>query len=323
MSRWLRLYLDDIFIMELGIDGNHFSIHFRAKKVVPDIRIELICKVERSGMERQVHHVPVHIENEHAVLKEVGLKRHRVALVGGKGFEAYDVEEPLRDVRESLRKLVPLGPHCRVRKELVEPRIVWIVDTAFTLLIRKVRCHAVLGLVMHRMSSYLYLDERPIAGEDGRVEALIAVRLWEGDVVLDAAGERAPRAVHHSERPVTILNACHMYPDRGNVVYLSKLLVAFCHLGVHAVDALKPRVGLGIPYARLDQVLQERLAELLERFIALSSLFFKLLLELGMLFRIDVLKCEVFELTGDRPQTETIRERDVYLHSFAGDAEVP
>ena len=53
---------------------------------------------------------------------------------------------------------------------------------------------------MHRLCAQLHFERASVSGVDGRVDALVAVGLWESDVIFYFSWDRSPVTVDDAKR---------------------------------------------------------------------------------------------------------------------------
>ena len=91
---------------------------------------------------------------------------------------------------------------------------------------------------VHLAAPDLDFDRQPARSEQHRVQRLVAIRLRDGDVVLEPARPRLVAVVHRPEHPVAHVDAVHQDADAVHVEHLLQGKPLVAHLPVDAVDVL-------------------------------------------------------------------------------------
>ena len=144
-----------------------------------------------------------------------------------------------------------------------------------SLFVLPMRRDTVLGSFVHCPCTDLDLERNTLRSQNRRVKRLVHIRLWCGDLILEAIWERTEHIVNESQNVVTFRNRCNNYPYGVFVIDLINTLMVQEDLLVNAVNALDSAVYLRrlgevlrtetLCYARLDS-LYELLALLLIAF---------------------------------------------------------
>jgi hypothetical protein len=101
-----------------------------------------------------------------------------------------------------------------------------------------VRGHSRLGDHVHGLGPHLKLHVDTGRADQRGVERLVAVELGDGDVVLEAAGNRLVHLMKDTERRVAIRHGGDDDPESVDVGHLGKAQVLFIHLPVDGVQGL-------------------------------------------------------------------------------------
>ena len=91
---------------------------------------------------------------------------------------------------------------------------------------------------MHLLSADLEFDGSAVGADHGRVQALVAVELRNGDEVLEAAVDGLVESVQGAERKVAVVDRAHDDAEAVDVEGVRERLVVLAHLVVDAVDRL-------------------------------------------------------------------------------------
>jgi len=131
-------------------------------------------------------------------------------------------------------------------------------DALLRALVEPVRGHARLGHLVHLGRADLHLHGRAEGPEQRRVQRLVAVRLGDGDVVLELAGDGLVERVQRPEREVAGGHVRHEDAEAVDVEHLGERDVLLLHLLVDGGDVLLAPVHLRVDpellQPRLDRV---------------------------------------------------------------------
>ena len=95
-----------------------------------------------------------------------------------------------------------------------------------------------LGDLLHVFGADLYLDVHPVRTKEHGVQGLIAVRLGDGDVILEFSRNRLVQVVDHAESAITGVDRFDDDAKGVDVEYLGEGEVLMVHLLVDAVEIL-------------------------------------------------------------------------------------
>ena len=107
-------------------------------------------------------------------------------------------------------------------------------------LVQPVRGDPVLRGLVHGVGADLDLDDLPVVAHDRGVQALVAVGLRHGDVVLEPALDGHPELVHEPQQLVALAGGVAEHAQAQQVVDLLQRLAAPPHLLVDRVEVLGP-----------------------------------------------------------------------------------
>ena len=107
------------------------------------------------------------------------------------------------------------------------------------LLVAPVRRDADLADLVHGLGPDLDLERLAVQGDHGGVEALVEVRLGDGDVVVELAGDRPPQRVDHAQGGVAVPDLVDQDADGVDVVDLAELGALALHLLPDAVEVFR------------------------------------------------------------------------------------
>jgi hypothetical protein len=175
-----------------------------------------------------------------------------------------------------------------------------------------------LGHGVHRLGADLELDRGAERAHERRVQRLVAVRLRDRDVVLEAAGDRLHQLVQHAERHVALGQRADDDPEAEDVVDLRERQVLLAHLGVDRIDRLLAAEDL-----RLELGLRERLLDVLldplDEVAPVAARLLHRLRERRLAPRLQVLERELLQLAIGLVEAEPVRDRRVDLERLGGD----
>ena len=188
------------------------------------------------------------------------------------------------------------------------------------------RGDAALGDVVHLGRPDLDLDWLALRPDHGRVEALVAVGLWDGDEVAEARRERrVQRRKDRVRAPAVfaalLVGAVEDDPDGEQVVDVVEPDALRAELAPDRVDALRPADDLEVESCR-GQLGADRLDEALDVALALPALGVEAVRDVAVRLGLEVFQREVFEFGLDLVEAEAVRERRVEVARLGGDADL-
>ena len=164
-----------------------------------------------------------------------------------------------------------------------------------SLLVFPMRRDPALGDQVHLARADLHLERLDRVAHHGRMERLVEVRLRHRDVVLDAAGHRAPELVHEAERGIAVASLAGDDAEGENVVELGEIHAA-------AARFQRDRVGVFAPAghlprdARLPELVFQLLADLLDHRLRALQIAFHFPLHADVLVGLQMLEGQVLQL---------------------------
>ena len=231
--------LNDLTGFDLVIQGDNALIHLGADHPVAHLAVDGIGKVDDSGAQGQVDHVPFGGEDE-------DLLGDQVALNG------VDQVCDVLALRLVLQHLANPG------QTVIQGGVVCIPGRHAQLIFPMGR-DAVLCRVVHLPGADLHLEGHAGLCDDGGVQRLVHVGLGHGDVVLKPARQGLEHIVDNAQHIVAVLNGIHDDPHGKYIVDFLKGLSLDKHFAVDAVNALDPaldvHIGNGDLHPAADQSL--------------------------------------------------------------------
>ena len=188
------------------------------------------------------------------------------------------------------------------------------------ILVERVGRDAPLGDLVHQPGADLHLDPHVMGADHGGMQRAVIVLLRRRDIVLEAAGNGAPGAVHDAKRPVALVGGSHQHPEAENVGELAKRQMLALHL---APDRERP--FLAAMDLRLDAVLfqldGQRLFDLAQHVAAFGVQLLQPLGDDPVGVGIEHLEGDVLEFVAHRLHAHAAGERRIDVHGFLGDAD--
>ena len=216
----LRQNLDHVAIRQAMPQRNDLPVHLRANALIADFGVHGVRKIHGCRPARQREHFPLWSECVHFLGIQVHLQR---------GHE----------FRRLLHFLDPFD-------ELAHPQNALIVRVRYVLavLISPVRGHSLLGDAVHFLRANLYFERLPRM-DHRRVQRLVKVWPRHGDVILEPAGDGAPRLMDHAERGIAVANCVGNDANREQVVNLIDRAVIPQTFLVNGIEPLHAAIDLG------------------------------------------------------------------------------
>ena len=282
-------------------ERDHAAVDLGAHAMVAHLGVHLVSEVERRGAGAQVHDLALGREDEDLVLEQV---------------DAQVLEELVRVVHLALDR--PVEAAADPRDLLVDALVVGahVALGVARALVEPVGGDAVLGLLVHLEGADLDLDGARLGAHHGGVEALVAVGLGRGDVVLEAAGQRVPQGVDRAQGAVAVAHALQDDTQGDEVVDVGELLALALHLEVDAPQVLGAPGDLEAVEAHAAQLVGEGLDGLLGVALALVARVLHHAGDALVLLGLEVEEAQVLELPLDRRDAEAVCERRVDVHGL-------
>ena len=180
-----------------------------------DIGMHRISKVDRSGTGRQFDNAPFRCENVNLIREQIG-------------FHALDKFKratcALLQFQQALHPA--LGTNLRG-------------STGFAVLfISPVRRDPHFGHLVHILCTDLDFNRNAVRTDHRRVQRLIAVRFWNGDVVFYPSRTRFIEAVHLAEHAIAGVGVMDDYAERIDIHDRMETLLFKHHLAIDGIEVL-------------------------------------------------------------------------------------
>jgi hypothetical protein len=236
---------------DLMVDGHDAVVHLAGDHPVAHGGVDRIGKIDAGGPRRQVDDVALGRKGKHLLGQQVAL--------------------------EVAQQVAGIVRHALVFQQLAHPceaRVQLILPAGQALLVFPVGGDAVLGHLVHLARADLHLKGDALVADDRRVQALVAVGLRRGDIVLEAVGQRMIQVVDQAEGRIALGHRVQHDAHRVHIVDLVERLVLHVHLAVNAVHALDAALHGRVADAALLEALFDHAGharqELLARVLVLS-----------------------------------------------------
>ena len=187
------------------------------------------------------------------------------------------------------------------------------------LLVHPVRGNALLGHVVHHLRADLELDSRAHRVDQGGVQRLVAVRLGDGDVVLEAPWQRLVELMQHAQGPVAVQQLVRDDAKAEDVTDLREAQALFDHLVVDRENGLLPTIDLDLHPGGLEGLLHLAL-DAIHQIAAVAARALDRFRQHGVAPRVDVLKGQLLQLAVGLVQPQTVGDRHINVQRLAGDA---
>ena len=161
------------------------------------------------------------------------------------------IRKKIKVTLQQLHKLLVVRHILLPLKDLAEPCQLLVLaarghSPVACLLVFPVRCDTVFGNPVHLKGSDLDLKRRTRGTDQRRVEGLVHICLWHGDIVLKPARHRFIHLMDHTERCIAVLDRINDDAHREQVVDLVDRLSLILHLFIYAKEMLYTPVDLGV-----------------------------------------------------------------------------
>ena len=190
------------------------------------------------------------------------------------------------------------------------------VDAA-VFLVEPVGGNAVLGLPVHLLGADLHLDPLAVRANDRSVQALVAIGLGHGDVVLETAVHGLPLLVHKTEHRIAVLDVLDDDPEGHDVVHFVKGQGLGQHLLVDAVLVLDAAVDLATNAVAGQEVLEHG-DHVLDDALFHHLMVFQPVDDHVVDVRAQILEAQVFQAAHDDIEAQPVGQGRVDVHGLLG-----
>ena len=274
------------------VNGHHPVVDLAAHHPVADGGVDGIGKVDAGGTRGQVDDIAL----------------------GGKGKDLLGQQVAL----QVMEQVAGVLADALVFQQLADPgqALVQLIVAVQPFLVLPVGGNAVLCLFIHLAGADLHLKGDALVADDGGVQALVAVGLRGGDIILEAVGQRVVHIVDEAQGAVALSQRIQNDTDGIDIVDLIEGLVLHDGLAVDAVDALDPALDGGTLDAALLQPQLDDTGhsgkELLPCTLAQH------LADLLVAHGVKVVQAAVLQLLLDVQDAQTVGDGGIDLHRLTG-----
>ena len=241
-----------------------------------DIGMHGVSEVDRCRARRQFDNAPFRRENVNLIREEIG-------------FNALDKFKratcTLLQLQQALHPA--LGADLRGGAAL-----------AAVLFISPVRRHPHFRHLVHVFGTNLYLNRDAVRADHRGVQRLIAVRLWNGNVVFDATRTRLVKAMHLAKHAVAGVGIMDDDAEGVDIHNRVKALLFEHHLAVDGVQMLFT-TAYSTGNSRFLQAPFDFGEDFLNHLFTVAACRFNYLFNNAVAVRIQRLKAQLFELGFD------------------------
>ena len=180
------------------------------------------------------------------------------------------------------------------------------------LLVGPMRRNAGFGMLVHRSSANLDLQRASAFIAHDGMQALVAVGLGSGDVVIKLTGNRRKNFTHAREGRIAGGSIWHDHSHRPDIQHLIKIELLTAHFFDDAVNMLGATLHLRLDAVR-SQILLQRLAQSLHPSFALRALFIQLPGNRFVGFRLQKSKRQILHLPFNLPDAQSVGQRGKHM----------
>ena len=205
-----------------------------------------------------------------------------------------------------------------VFQQLADPcqTVVQLIVAFAAFLVLPVGGNAVLSLLVHFAGADLHLKGDALVPDDGGVQALVAVGLGGGNIVLEAVGQRVVHIMDEAKGAVALGQRIQNYPDRIDIIDLVEGLILHDGLAVDAVNALDPALDGGTLDAAFHQTALNDAGHLDQKL--LTGALAEHPADLGIAHGVQIMQAAILQLFLDVQDAKAVGDGGVHLHGFAG-----
>ena len=186
-------------------------------------------------------------------------------------------------------------------------------------LVEPVGGDAVVGHGLHLAGADLHLDGHAAGAEQGGMQALVAVCLGDGDIVLETPGHRLVEVMHHAEDAVAAVDILGENPEAEDVHDLVERLALIAHLAIDRQQVLLASDHRAWQPPVVEALLKGVL-DLANRRPAVAPSAGNGTLDTLGAHRVQGVKGEVLEFHADGVDAQPAGDAGVDLQGLAGDA---
>ncbi len=288
--------LDPVTVFQRRRKRHEFAVDLGADTMIADVGVHVVGKIDGGGATRQRDDAAFRGEDIDLVGEQVDLdvfqEFGRVAAVG------LDVEQAL---------------HPLMRFPL------YFGNAGVTGFIEPVRSDAGFRDAVHFLGTDLHFDWRPERAKQSGVQRLVAIRLWNRDVVLELAGDGLVERMQGAQRQITVARLLDHDAETVDVEHFGKGQVLFLHLAIDAVKVLFAAANLDWNIA-FGQFCFDRGLDLVDYFLAIAARRFHCFLDHLEAIWMQMNEGDIFQFLKDLVEAEAVGDGGVDFQRFLRDA---
>ena len=202
-------------------------------------------------------------------------------------------------------------------EQAADPLELFFVAARDALLVLPVGRDAVFRRLVHLPGADLHLERNALLTDDGRVQALVHIGLWRGDIVLEAAGDQIEQVVDVAEDVIAVRDGINDDAERIHIVELVDRLVLGLHLAVNGIDVLDAAVD-GAMDAHGGQARGDLALDGLHKGIRLGLMGVEIAHDLVIALGVEVFEAGILQLPFDLLHAEPVGQRRIDVHGLTG-----
>ncbi|KPW26109.1 Uncharacterized protein ALO83_04869 [Pseudomonas cannabina pv. alisalensis] len=186
-------------------------------------------------------------------------------------------------------------------------------------LVQPVRGNPVIGHLFHFTGANLDFNRHAVHAEQRGMQRLVAVGLWNRDVILEAAGQWLVQIVYSTQHAIAGIDLVDDDTERVNVHDLVEGPALAAHLFVNTVKMFLPPAD--IAFDTVDcQAMAQGLFDLVDQLLAIAPGALDRLVDSRGAHRVHGLEAEVFEFDTHVVHAQPVGDGRVDFEGFLGDA---
>ena len=233
-----------------------------------------------------------------------------------RGETIYTVREQIQIALEQIHELSVIRHISLPLQNLTQPGELFFFGPGIDLLtigslfIFPVRGNTIFCRLMHFIGADLDLERLTGRTDQCRMQRLVHIRLWHGDIILKSARDRFVHFVDHTKCRITVLDRIHDNTDSKKIVDLIERFALIFHL---LIDGIK--VFRSAEYFPFYTVFFHKRFDLLHdvrhELTAFGKFFVDMNEQIMIRFGIDIFQAKIFEFALHVRNTETPRKRRI------------
>ena len=271
------------------------AIDAAGNAAVTDVSVYCVSKVDRCGAFGQLHDAALGREHVYLVREQVDLH----------AFDKFEgVACALLHLQHAFNPLPRPGMGAGVL----------LVATG---LVQPVGGNTVVGHFFHFTGTDLNFDRYAMHAKQRGMQRLVAVGLWNGDVVFEAARQGFVQIMYSTQHAIAGIDLVDDDPERVDVHDFVEGPTLATHFFVNAVDVLLTTADFTLN-AINGQTVAKRLFNFVDDFFAVAPSALHGLVDARGTHRVHRLKAEVFEFDTNAVHTQPVGNGRVDFQGFLG-----